>query len=154
MGNRETIRAGDVQRMSAGTGVVHGEMNDGDAPVQLYQIWILPTHDDLPPTYEQKNFSRASKLDVLLPLISGQPESEAMAFGADATIFACELTQGKSVVHALGPSRGAFLYVRSGLLSVNGQRFEAGDQARISLETSIEINSIATAEFILIDVLL
>jgi quercetin 2,3-dioxygenase len=151
MGNTGVIRAGEVQRMSAGTGVVHAEMNDGDTPVHLYQIWIFPREQNLAPSYEQKDFSNISNKNVLLPLASGLNHSGTLKINTDATVYNSELETGQSIEHKLNDNRGAFIYLQEGSLDINGTKFKEHDQARISNENKLTIIADKTSKFVLID---
>lgn len=168
MGTGGTIRAGEVQYMSAGSGVTHSEMNRSDAPVHLYQIWLLPDVEDAEPRYAQKDFSSIPKANILLPVASGsfpppagggveRSETEGSLNGTlemrtDATIFLSELEMGRTIEHGLLTGRGAFIYVTEGRLDINGTDFMANDQARITHETSLRIKAREDSKFILIDV--
>lgn len=151
LGNTGTIRGGEVQYMSAGTGVTHAEFNQGQAPVQLFQIWIIPDVENTAPQYAQKDFSQAPK-NVLVPVASGQGHEGALVIRVDATISTAELEAEHRITYDLPPGRGLFVYVRQGQLDMNGVIFESGDQARIMDETSIVITAIDTSYFVAIDV--
>lgn len=151
MGNTGVIRKGEVQYMSAGTGVTHAEMNEGEDPVHLYQIWLLPKQRDLKPQYGQKDFSTVASKNMLLPVASGQDQGEALKMQADATIYTGELKEGESLEHSVQPEQGVFLYVRSGSLEVNGTALDVGDQARIFEEDRIGITALKDSRFVLID---
>ena len=152
MGNKNVIRAGDVQRMSAGTGITHSEFNLGDEPVHFYQIWIFPDESGLKPSYDQKHFDPADWQNQLFPIASGQGIHESVSFHTDATIYRCALDPGASVTKEDASGRRLFLYLTSGLVTVNGNKLEANFQARMDLENSLVIKAVADSEFILIDV--
>lgn len=141
MGSVGAIRAGEVQYMSAGTGVTHAEMNDGDAPVHLYQIWLYPNTKNAAPRYEQKQFLNAPK-NELVPLASGEGKTGAIAIRSDATVYCAEIDGGKTVAIALGQGRGLFVYVQEGRVSIGGTDFAVGDQARIEGESAVVVNGI------------
>lgn len=150
MGNTTTIRAGDVQRMSAGTGLFHSEWNNGAEPVKFFQIWLEPTVTGIPPSYDQKKFSPEAWQDKLLPIASGQ-KGEAVFMHTDATIYRSEFSAGKSVKFVSDAARKLFLYVLKGELKVNDNLLESRDQARISDTAEISIAAEQQADFILID---
>lgn len=143
MGNTGVIRAGDVQYMSAGSGVTHAERNEGDETVHVYQIWIAPTQENLSPIYEQKKLPGITS-NKLVPI--------GLQIRTNASLFIATLEQGKGVDYAIDSGRGVFLYVKSGALNIAGVQFEQGDQARIVDEETITITADHDAEFILIDV--
>ena len=143
MGNVGRIGPGEVQRMSAGTGVRHSEYNASkEKPVHLVQLWILPAVKGLEPSWEQLRFSREQRTGKLLPVAA--PAESGKANGAvkihqDATIYASILRPGDSVTHKLGKGRRAYLFVVNGELELNGQRLAAGDQARITNESTLAL---------------
>jgi quercetin 2,3-dioxygenase len=151
-GGRGLIRAGEVQRMTAGTGVAHSEFNDSEtAPVRLLQIWVLPERAGLTPSYEQKPFSREARTGVLLPIASGGDAPGAVKIHQDATFYVSRLRAGDRVAHELKPGRRAFFYVIEGAVELNGARLETGDQARITTGPALDITGASDAEIILID---
>ncbi len=152
MGNRTVIRAGDVQRMSAGTGLTHSEFNLGQDPVHFYQIWIFPDKADLKPTYDQKTFSPADWKNRLLPVASGQNIPGSVTFHTDASIYRCHLESAKEVTFPGTTGRRIFVYLTKGRLSINGKEMGSGDQARIDIEDFLTIKALEPAEIILIDV--
>lgn len=151
-GNRTVIRAGDVQRMSAGTGITHSEFNLAHTPVHFHQIWIHPDQRGLPASYDQRTFLPGSWKNRLCPLASGQGLPKAVAFGTDATVYRSELDAGNSAVFETSEDRRIFVYIISGSLSLNRQRMAAGDQARIDLETELTFSTPKAADFLMLDV--
>ncbi len=151
MGNTETIKAGEVQRMSAGTGVIHAEKNLGDEPVHLFQLWFLPIADDLEPQYEQKDFSYLEK-NVLTLIGSSEVTETALTLAADAKLFLGEFEAGKEATYTLPTGRGVFCYVYEGGLQINGVVFSKGDQARITDESSLKVQAETAAKFVWIEV--
>ncbi len=152
MGNKTVIREGDVQRMSAGTGLTHSEYNLARKPVHFYQIWILPDKKGLRPTYDQKTFVSHDWRNRLLPVASGQNIPGTVTFHTDATIYRCELDKGKEVVLKETADRRIFVYLTKGRLSFNGNHLASNDQARIDIDTPLVLEAGEKAEFILIDV--
>ena len=152
MGNKTIIKTGDVQRMSAGTGLTHSEFNLAEDQVHFYQIWIFPDEKALPPTYDQKSFEEAAWTNCLLPVASGQGITDTVSFHTDATIYRCALEPGQRVTHAPAEGRRIFVYMTDGELSVNNQQLTSKEQARIDTEKPLTFASQATSEFILIDV--
>jgi redox-sensitive bicupin YhaK (pirin superfamily) len=151
MGNRTVIRAGDVQRMSAGTGLTHSEFNLAKKPVHFHQIWILPDQAGLKPTYDQRRFDAEAWRNRLCPVASGQGLPDVVTFHTDATIYRAALDAGESVGFAAGDRRRVFVYVISGGLAVNRTALSAGDQARIDETPELAFRAREKAEFILID---
>jgi redox-sensitive bicupin YhaK (pirin superfamily) len=152
MGNASTIRPGNVQRMSAGTGVTHSEYNGSDTePVHLLQIWILPQTRNLPPSYEEKVFSAADKQGRLRLVASEDARDGSARIHQDASVFASLLEPGQTVRHALAPARGAWIHLVSGAATVNGKLLATGDGAAIEHEPQIEIVATAPTELLLFD---
>ena len=152
MGNKAVIKAGDVQRMSAGTGLTHSEYNLAKKAVSFYQIWILPDTAGLEPTYAQKTYDAKQWKNTLLPVASGQDIPGAVSFHTDATIYRCQLGVGKEVVHDSADGRCVFLYLTEGSLLVNGQEVSARDQVRVEKAETLVIKAQDLADFMLIDV--
>jgi hypothetical protein len=150
-GGRGLIRAGEVQRMTAGTGVAHSELNNSDQPVRLLQMWVLPERAGLVPSYEQKQFTREEKAGRLLPIASGQDQPGAVRVHQDVTFYVSTVRPGDHLAHELRPGRRLFLYVIDGAISVNGQELRSGDQARITDETKLAVAATRESEIILID---
>lgn len=152
MGNRMVIRPGDVQRMSAGTGLTHSEFNLAERPVCFYQVWILPDEAGLTPSYDQRSFTQNLWRNRLCPLASGQDLPDTVTFHTDATIYRCALDDGYSVNFEQTCGRRVFVYLTSGILQVNGMDLQARDQARIDLDEPLRFTTRERADFILIDV--
>ena len=152
MGNRAVIKAGDVQRMSAGTGLTHSEFNLTGDPVHFYQIWIFPDQKGLEPSYGQKSFAAESWRNTLLPVASGQGIEGTVTFHTAATIYRCALDKGLDVTHAATAGRRIFVYVTNGALETNGTTVSGNDQARIDIDEPLLLRAKETAEFILINV--
>ncbi|MGB9105772.1 MAG: pirin family protein, partial [Terriglobales bacterium] len=130
MGTGSTIVPGDVQRMSAGTGVLHSEFNHSrDELVHLLQIWIFPDERGLKPSYEQKTFAAEEKLNRLRLVASPDASDGSVILHSDARVYGSLLEPGASVTHALAQGRGAWIQVVSGAIEVNGKWLAAGDGA-------------------------
>lgn len=152
MGNGETIRPSEVQRMTAGTGVLHSEFSSETDKTHLLQIWILPDKKNLQPGYEQKLFSSEEKQGKLRLIASRGGDDGSVHINQDVHLYASILKDGDEVSHELGDGRHAWIQVISGSLEVNRQQLTAGDGAAISAETSLNIRSIANnTEFLLFD---
>jgi redox-sensitive bicupin YhaK (pirin superfamily) len=153
-GGSGVLRLGEVQRMSAGTGVRHSEFNGSrDEPVHFLQIWILPDREGHAPSYEQKPFPEDRKRNQLLLVASPDGDGGSLHLHADARVHATVLAAGEAVRHALAPGRHAWIQVARGELAVNGQLLRAGDGAAISGERELvlEGRGAAPAEALLFD---
>ena len=151
MGHASTNQPGDVQRMSAGTGVTHSEFNRSDKPLHLYQIWIEPWEQGLTPSYEQKHFEPEAWEGELLAIASGQDKAGAVPFHADATLYRGSFDAGRSVTYPVDEDRKLFLYLTTGEIMVNGELLEEKDQARMEIDGPLEMEIQQDAELILID---
>lgn len=153
MGNKTVIRAGDVQRMTAGKGVKHSEFNFEDEPLHLYQIWIMPDRRGLTPSYEQKTMQVGDLKNRLRAVASGNPEhKDAVSLNTDAAIYMSDMDAGHEHKYDNPGGRRLFLYVTEGELDVNGARVGKNDQARIEGETALLVKAITAAKFVLIEV--
>ena len=152
MGNGSVIRPGDLQRMSAGTGVTHSEFNPSrEAGVHFLQIWLLPRERGLPPGYEQKRFPQESRRGRLRLIAAGDGREGAVTIHQDADVWTALLQPGESLSHRLAPGRYAWVHVARGAVSLNGSTLGAGDGAAVSDEAALEINGAARAEVLLFD---
>ena len=152
MGTGSVIRPGDVQYMSAGTGVTHSEFNASDSePIHLLQIWIKPNRTGLTPNYEQKTFSAAEKQGQLRLVVSPDGRDGSITIHQDAYLYAGLLSQGDKVSHDFAPGRSAYLHVARGEMELNGQHLTAGDSAAITSESSIQLSTDKAAEILLFD---
>lgn len=152
MGTGSVIRPGDVQRMSAGTGVTHSEMNPSPlSPVHFFQIWLLPAERGIAPGYEQKTFAAAEKQGRLRLVAARDGRDGAITVHADADLYAGLLAAGDSVGLELKPGRHAWIQVASGDVSVNGEALTAGDGAAVSDEAALAITAASDAEILVFD---
>lgn len=152
MGNGSVIHPGDVQRMSAGTGITHNEYNPSPTePLHLLQIWILPDQAGVTPGYEQVHFSDAEKRGRLRPIASPDGREGSVTIHQNAIIYATLLETGDSVTHVPAPGRKAYVHVARGAARLNGQELSAGDGARISDEKEITLTASGKAEILLFD---
>ncbi len=151
-GSGSVIGPGDVQRMSAGTGIRHSEFNASRTePVHFLQIWIMPDTEGIEPSYEQRHFDRAERHNTLRLVISGTPDSGALHIHQQADVYASLLDTGMSVSHKPEAGRGQWIQLASGELMVNGEQMRAGDGIAISGEVEIHIKALDAAEFLLFD---
>jgi len=152
MGNGSVIRPGDVQRMSAGTGVAHSEFNPSDSEsVHLLQIWIMPRARSLPPSYEQKAFSEDDRRNRLRLVASDDGRDGSVTIQQDAKLYAAILDRDAAIEHTLADNRYGWLQVARGSVNLNGQALTQGDGAAISHERSLKILSSDEAELLLFD---
>ena len=152
MGNGSVIRPGDVQRMSAGTGVTHSETNGSDTePVHLLQIWILPEKRGIVPGYEEKRFSPDEKRGRLRLVASRDGADGSVTIHQDARVYAGLLDPGQTVRHTLDRGRGAWLHLVAGAATVNGAALATGDGAAIQNESTLEIHAGEPTELLLFD---
>ena len=152
LGTGSVIRPGEVQRMTAGTGVRHSEYNASKTePVHLLQIWIEPARTALPPAYEQKTFSDADKRGRLRLIASCDGRDGSVTINQDAAVYATVLAPEQRVTHALARRRRGWLQVVRGTLTLNGQALAHGDGAAIEGAHALEIQGIEPAEALLFD---
>jgi len=152
IGNGTTIRPGDVQRMSAGSGIRHSEFNHAaDSTTHFLQIWILPEARDVEPGYEQKYFAAESKRGVLKLVAAPDGRDGAVRLNADAAIYAGLFDGDERAELALDPRRLAYVHVVRGALSVNGQRLEAGDAVQLDGEPRLLLAEGRDAEVLVFD---
>jgi hypothetical protein len=153
VGNSGCIAAGDVQVMSAGTGITHSERNMGAVPLRLFQIWLLPRQRGGAPRWDSRRFPKADRADRLVVLASGDPKDEdALRIGADARVSGATLLAGRSVTHISGRYSRAYLVPALGAVCVNGQRVAVGDGIAAIDEPELAISAEQDAEFILVAV--
>lgn len=150
MGNGTVIRAGEVQRMTAGTGVLHSEFNHSqDEELHLLQIWIFPESKNLEPGYEQTLFSRDQKLNQLKLVGSRDGRDGSITIHQDVDLYASVLEKGQHVALNDVADRRVFVQVVSGDIDVNGSQLTAGDGAQIRDETAVSISAKSEAELLL-----
>ncbi len=153
LGTGSVIRPGDVQKMSAGTGIFHSEFNHSKTdPVHFLQIWILPDRGGVQPGYQQLNFAREAKLGKLLLVASNEQREDLIHIQQDVKMYVTVLdSSDQKVVHTLESGRHAWIHVATGAAVVNGKVLKAGDGAAIAEEAKIEISGSPQGEVILFD---
>lgn len=155
LGNRGVIRAGEVQAMSAGTGIEHAERNREDVETALFQIWIRPASLGRAPCWATARFPLAERTGRLRVLASGRPgdaDTGALPILQDVTVLGLLLPAGQSATHALGRGRAAYLVPATGTLEVNGHRAEARAGVTVSDEERVVLRALADCELVLVDV--
>lgn len=153
LGTGSVIRPGDVQKMSAGSGIRHSEFNHSKTePVHFLQIWIVPDRDGIAPGYQQLSFPRESKLGKLLLVASDEKRDDIIHIQQDAKMYVTVLESAEQrVTHALAPGRHAWVHVATGNVVVNGHALQAGDGAAVTDESKVEISGSPSGEVLLFD---
>jgi redox-sensitive bicupin YhaK (pirin superfamily) len=152
MGNGSVIRRGDVQRMSAGTGVQHSEFNHSLAePVHFFQIWIFPNKRNLAPGYEEKHFDDEAKRGRLKLVASRDGRDGSVLIHQDAELYSALLANGDEVTHTTERTRKGWVQLASGAVTVNGEALAPGDGAAIAYEETVAIKASADSELLLFD---
>ena len=152
LGSGSIIQPGDVQRMSAGTGVTHSEFNPSPTdPVHFLQIWIEPREDGIAPSYEQKRFEPHEKRGRLKLIGSPDGRDGSVTIHQDAYVYAGLLDGEDRVEHALAPGRRAYVHVVRGRIEVNGQSLAGGDAAKLEATSAVTLDRASDAEVLLFD---
>jgi len=151
-GGHSIIRRGEVQRMSAGTGIRHSEMNpSADVAVKLLQIWLLPEEDGITPGYEQTLFDEAAKHNRLCPIATPSGQGGALTIRQDVTVYASCLDAGAALDHVPAEGRGVWIQMVAGELDVLGHVLKAGDAVAVEGEPTITLRAVQNSEFLLFD---
>jgi redox-sensitive bicupin YhaK (pirin superfamily) len=152
MGNGSTIRPGDVQRMSAGSGVQHSEFNPSStAPLHFLQIWIQPAERNIEPSYEEKRFTAEEKRGQLRLIVSPDRADASLLIHQDARVYAGLLTGEEQVVFDVARGRRIYLHVARGALTANGAVLAAGDALRITDGAALHLHAARDAEVLVFD---
>ena len=153
-GNKGIIQPGEIQRMTAGSGILHSEYNHSkEKPLRLLQLWIFANKRGLQPSWEQKQFKKEERKDRLLPVIVPENASNggALHIHQNASIYVSSLSKGAKVNHELGSGRKAYAFIIDGDVSINGEAMKTRDAARIENERNVEITATAPTELVLLD---
>jgi len=153
MGNVGRTEAGDVQVMSAGSGVTHSEFNLEDDSTTLFQIWILPDGAGGAPSWGQRQFPKADRTGKFVTLASGIADDDALPIRANARVAGATMAAGESIIYDLGPARHAYLVPAKGQVRVNGTLLNPRDGAAIRDEQTITVEAVSDAQLILVDTL-
>lgn len=152
LGHVKSLGPGEVQRMSAGTGIEHSEFNPSSTdPVHLLQIWLLPAKENTAPSYEQKSFPIADQRNRLHLVASPDGAEGSVRVGQDVRLYAGRLDTGHTAQVALAPSRHAWVQVVRGSVDLNGQPLEPGDGAAVSEEQAVSLRALENAEVLVFD---
>lgn len=155
MGEAAVIRPGDVQRMSAGTGVRHSEFNASETePVHFLQIWIVPERDGLEPSYQETTIPREERAGRLRLLGSRDGRDGSITIHRDVDLYGSVVAVGDELTHPIGPGRGVWVQMVAGAVTANGDRLGAGDGFAVADEAEIRITATEDAEFLLFDLAL
>lgn len=149
MGNGSQMSHGEVQLMSAGTGVMHSEFSASDDVLHLLQMWVLPSADGYEPRYEQKRFEAEERRGKLRLVVSPDGADGSLTIGSDVKLFAGEFTDGESAAHQLPEGRSAWIHVARGTVRINGERFDGGDGAGVAAGARIEIEGVDAGELVM-----
>ncbi|CAL8477022.1 pirin family protein [Caballeronia sp. S22] len=152
LGSEGTIQAGDVQVMSAGSGIRHMEFNVGDVPLKLYQIWLMPRVPGGEPRWGTKSFPKSDRAGRFVVLASGfDTDTEALPIRANARVLGATLQTGNSIEQAFSSGRQAYIVVAAGRIEVNGESMGPLDGAAITRVESIRINALEDSELVMVD---
>ena len=152
LGNRGRTVAGDVQVMSAGSGIRHAEYNREGEPTRIFQIWIVPNRRGGPPSWGTRPFPETERAGRFVALASGDAaDSEALPIRTDARVLGARLETGQSIEYRLGPGRHAYLVPARGAVMINGIRIEERDGAAISGEERLQFTALDKTELVLVD---
>jgi quercetin 2,3-dioxygenase len=151
MGNLGRTEAGDVQVMSAGTGVTHSEYNLEDPTCRLFQIWILPRERDIAPRWDQRQFPKADRSGRFTVMASGFEDEGALAINADARVLGATVSAGETIGYHLADGRHAYLVAAKGRIRVNGIEAEARDGIAIRGDGSLKIEALEESELVMVD---
>tara|TARA_B100000965_G_scaffold163907_1_gene136471 strand:- start:81 stop:785 length:705 start_codon:yes stop_codon:yes gene_type:complete len=155
LGNQGRTEAGDVQVMSAGTGILHAEYNKEDDPTTLFQIWIEPNQTGIEPRWDARKFPKETRDGRLEILASGRPEdrdSDALTIHQDAAVLGATLTAGEEIAHRLGAGRSAYIVPARGTLEINGRPAPERSGTAVTDVDDITIRAMTEAEVVVVDV--
>ncbi len=152
LGNDGILKPGGVQLMSLGSGAEHSEQNGSKTePMEFLQLWILPDTPGLPPTLQQRQFTREERTDRILKVI-GPAKNDPIRVHQDAAVYVSYLAPGRVVTHDFGSGRGGYLYLIEGRAMVGAEELSTGDAAKILDEAAVRVEPRESSEFILVDV--
>lgn len=153
LGNKGRTEAGDVQVMSAGTGIRHSEYNREDEETRIFQIWIVPTSQGDAPQWGAKPFPKGERSGQFVVLASGhEQDGDALPIRADARVVGATIRAGETIEYPLGADRKAYLVPATGAVTVDGQRVDARDGAAISDLETLSVTAIEDSEIVLVDI--
>ncbi len=151
-GSKGRIHAGEVQRMTAGTGIFHSEKNQSKTDtVHLLQIWFMPNRNGYVPSYEQKQFTAGQRQNALLKITSNVSSEFGVMINQDVDMFVSHLDASKALQHTIDTGRGAYLFLIEGSLSINSHQLHSGDALKVTDEKELSLNAMENSEFVLFD---
>jgi redox-sensitive bicupin YhaK (pirin superfamily) len=153
-GNHGVIHPGEVQRMTAGSGIMHAESNSSkEKPLRLLQMWVFANKKGLPPSWEQKKFTKQERMNKLVPVVVSEntPNTNALHIHQDAEFYLATLAAGNKVEHKLGPGRQSYLFVIDGKIKLGNDTLSTRDAAMISKESNLVMRAESPTELILVD---
>jgi redox-sensitive bicupin YhaK (pirin superfamily) len=151
-GGHGVIHAGEVQRMSAGSGITHSEFNASRKETcELVQVWILPAKKGVVPSYEQKQFTAQQREGKLLPIAAPNGDPEPVFIGQDVTFYVSRVRPGDNIQHTFAKDRKGYLFVLDGKQEVNGQALQKGDSVKVSEEAELRFSANEPSDVLLID---
>jgi len=152
LGNAGRTEAGDVQVMSAGSGITHSEYNRENVTTRIFQIWIIPDENGKPPSWGARPFPKKDRSGRFVVLASGfKDDTEALPLRTDARVLGATLKAGESTEYALAPGRYAYLVLATGKVELNGVKLDARDGAAIRHEPVLKMTALEDAELVLVD---
>lgn len=151
LGTGSTVRAGGVQKMSAGTGILHSEYNPSDEPTRFLQVWIEPDRKGLTPSYQDAKPADVAKRGKLALIGSKNGRDGSITFHQDVAIYASVLPTGAQITYALAPGRGAWVQVARGQIELDGTPLDEGDGAAVESQSSLTIRGVTESEILLFD---
>jgi redox-sensitive bicupin YhaK (pirin superfamily) len=152
LGTGSTVGVGGVQKMSAGTGILHSEFNPSKTePLRFLQVWIIPDERGLAPSYDQKTYADADRRGRLTLIGSPDGRDGSIAFHQDVAIFAAILAPGQPIEHRVAPGRGLWLQIARGSADANGVRLDEGDGLAVENESALTVRGVTDSEFLLFD---
>lgn len=153
LGNQGRTEAGDVQVMSAGTGIAHSEYNLESTAARIFQIWIIPNEEGAPPSWGAEPFPKGERGEGFVTLASGKAgDEQSLRIRADARLVAANLKAGETAEYRLDSGRKAYLVPATGVIEVNGQRAAARDGVAVQQEELLRVTAIQDSEIVLVDV--
>lgn len=152
LGNGSVIKPGDVQRMSAGSGILHSEFNHSSTkPVHFLQIWLLPTRTGIPPSYEQRYFSGESRQGQLRLIASPTGDADSLQINSDVQLYTAVLGHQDHIVYTKSAQRAVYIHVARGALTLNNSVLQAGDAAEMLTDQTLTLSTTQQAEILLFD---
>lgn len=151
-GTNEVIYSDDIQKMSAGSGIMHSEFNHSKTePVHFFQIWIIPDRRGLEPSYEQIHFTKEMRTDRLLKVATNKGDDKTIYVSQNIEMYISYLTEGKTLPISIGNGKSVYLHIAEGNIIVNGNNLVTGDAIEITSESGFEINAVKDSELIMFD---